>query len=235
MLFNLIGQPMLNLAAIRNQSLPYILSSIGMITLLFYLDVRAADVQVLVVSESQQPLVNAVIVIEPLGQPLNNTFNATAQVAQIDRAFVPHVQVVQTHTSVSFPNHDDVRHHVYSFSEAKRFELPLYQGTEAAPVVFDQAGIVTLACNIHDQMLGFVYVTDSPWFAVTNASGQAMLRVPDASDYRLRVWHPSLGANESGVEAQYTADQLHALVVTLEPPLLDSRRLIRRTLPSHPH
>ncbi|GAB2592655.1 methylamine utilization protein [Nitrincola alkalisediminis] len=206
-----------------------------MITLLFCVDIRAADVQILVVSESQQPLINAVIVIEPRDHPLNNTFDATAQVAQIDRAFAPHVQVVQTHTSVSFPNHDDVRHHVYSFSEAKRFELPLYQGAEAAPVVFDKAGIVTLACNIHDQMLGFVYVTDSPWFAVTNASGHAMLTVPDASDYRLRVWHPSLGANVSGVDAQYTADQLQALVVTLEPPLLDSRRLIRRTLSSHSH
>ena len=83
-------------------------------------------------------------------------------VDQINLEFVPHVKPVVVGSPVYFPNKDDVRHHVYSFSPAKRFELPLYSGTPAAPVVFDRPGIVAIGCNIHDWMLGYIYVAETP-------------------------------------------------------------------------
>ncbi len=73
---------------------------------------------------------------------------------QRNLAFVPDVLVVQTGTAVDFPNSDQVRHQVYSFSDAKTFQLALYAGRAHAPVVFNRAGLVTLGCNIHDSMLG---------------------------------------------------------------------------------
>jgi plastocyanin len=108
-------------------------------------------------------------------------------VDQRNRMFVPHVKVIQTGTAVSFPNSDNVRHQVYSFSPAKRFQLPLYAGTPSAPVVFDKPGVVAIGCNIHDQMSAYLVVVDTPFFALT-ADGRAELSgLPDGR-YDVRVW-----------------------------------------------
>ena len=109
---------------------------------------------------------------------------------QRHRKFVPHVLVVQTHARVVFRNSDDVSHHVYSFSPAKRFQLYLAKGEPEKTVVFDQPGVVTLGCNLHDWMLGYILVVDTPWFAKTDASGRASLPDLAPGRYRLEVWHP---------------------------------------------
>jgi hypothetical protein len=99
-------------------------------------------------------------------------------------------------STVAFPNRDSVRHHVYSFSPAKRFELPLYAGVPAQPVLFDKPGVVVLGCNIHDWMIGYIYVSESPWFAKTGADGKALLADLPARAYTVRVWHPQLTTGE---------------------------------------
>ena len=111
---------------------------------------------------------------------------------QKNRMFIPHVLAVQTGTAVRFPNSDDIRHHVYSFSPAKQFQLPLYKGTPANPEVFDKAGVVTLGCNIHDQMSAFIVIVDTPHFAITAANGRASLRDVGAGRYTLRIWYPDM-------------------------------------------
>lgn len=115
----------------------------------------------------------------------------TASIDQRDTQFVPRVSVVQVGSPVRFPNSDNVRHQVYSFSPARRFELPLYSGKAAAPVVFGTPGVVELGCNIHDWMLAYVVVVDTPYHAITDADGHATLEAP-AGTYRLRVWHSAL-------------------------------------------
>ena len=114
----------------------------------------------------------------------------TIAIEQIDREFVPYVTVVQTGTTVTFPNRDPILHHVYSFSPAKPFEIKLYSGKSPVEVVFDKAGIVALGCNIHDWMIGYVAVVPTPYFAKTSASGAARLRDLPAGAYEVRVWHP---------------------------------------------
>lgn len=111
---------------------------------------------------------------------------------QRDREFMPYVLPVQVGTPVYFPNSDNIRHHVYSFSPAKKFELPLYKGTPTAPVVFDKPGAVALGCNIHDWMIGYVYVLETPYFGKTAGRGEARLTNLPAGEYELRVWHPRL-------------------------------------------
>ena len=95
-------------------------------------------------------------------------------VDQVDKEFVPKVQAILVGTAVTFPNRDSVRHQVYSFSPARRFELPLYTGVPQA-VTFDKPGVVILGCNIHDWMVGYIYVSESPYFAKTDAQGKAVL------------------------------------------------------------
>jgi len=111
---------------------------------------------------------------------------------QKNRMFIPHVLAVQTGTSVRFPNSDDIRHHVYSFSPAKPFQLPLYKGTPANPVLFDRAGVVTLGCNIHDQMSAFIVVVDTPYFERTGGDGRATLRDLEPGKYVVHVWYPEM-------------------------------------------
>ena len=117
-------------------------------------------------------------------------------VDQVNHNFAPLVNPILVGSSVTFPNKDSVRHHVYSFSPAKRFELPLYAGTPAAPVLFDKPGVVVLGCNIHDWMIAYIYVSESPWYAKTGADGTARLVNLPARAYTVRVWHPRLEGNE---------------------------------------
>lgn len=107
---------------------------------------------------------------------------------QVDKRFVPQLLVVQQGQQVHFPNSDDIRHHVYSFSPAKPFELKMYQGDTQDPVLFENSGVVVLGCNIHDSMVGYIYVADSPAVHVTDAEGQVTLPVEN-TQARLHVWH----------------------------------------------
>lgn len=156
----------------------------------------ATTLNVVVHDANGAPLDQAVVIVD--AGPAADSTQATAVIDQVNRMFVPHVSVVRTGAAVNFPNRDDIRHHLYSFSEAKTFELPLYKGTPAEPVVFDRRGIVTLACNIHDWMLGFVYVTDAPSFLVTGEDGRAAFELPARTEYQVTVWHPSLGPETEG-------------------------------------
>jgi len=150
---------------------------------------QAARLQV-AVTGSGAPAADAVVSLHsPAAVAATRAGRAT--IDQRASQFVPRVTVVTVGTPVVFPNSDNVRHQVYSFSPAKRFELPLYAGKPAAPVVFATPGVVELGCNIHDWMLAYVVVLDTPYHAITDARGQGRIDAP-AGTYTLRVWHPSL-------------------------------------------
>jgi plastocyanin len=138
-----------------------------------------------------KPVVDAVVVAVPADANARaGTRPREAIVDQVDKEFVPRVMAIFVGTTVTFPNHDDVRHHVYSFSAAKRFELPLYSGVPAKAVVFDKPGVVVLGCNIHDWMIGYIYVSESPYFAKTASDGKAVISDLPQRAYVVRVWHP---------------------------------------------
>ena len=152
----------------------------------------AASVGVFVADPAGKPLPDAVVMLEPVAGRLPVTPMAGVRIAQVKRQFTPQVSVVTVGTPVSFPNDDTVRHHVYSFSPVKTFELKLYSGAPNAPVVFDKPGIAVLGCNIHDQMIAWVVVVDTPLHARSAASGHARIEGVPPGSYRLRVWHSAL-------------------------------------------
>lgn len=114
---------------------------------------------------------------------------AAAQIEQKGLKFLPLVTVVQTGATINFPNNDKVRHHIYSFSPAHKFDQKLYSGQAASPQVFDKAGTVVLGCNIHDKMIAYVKVVDTPYFAKTDGAGAARIELPAAGKYVVRAWH----------------------------------------------
>lgn len=163
-----------------------------LVLLLAALPARAGTLAVEVRQGGDRPVADAVVFLESaqarrLVRPLEG-----AAMAQAGKRFVPPLLVVTTGTEVDFPNRDTVRHHVYSFSPVKKFELKLYIGKPAQPVLFDQPGIAVLGCNIHDQMVGWIVVVDTPYFGRTDDKGQVLLDKLPAGNYRLRTWHAGL-------------------------------------------
>jgi plastocyanin len=156
----------------------------------------AADLTITVKGDDGMALADAVVVVKPAGgaAAASIRFSWPLVMSQQNIAFNPYVLIVPVGSEVAFPNKDKVRHHVYSFSAAKKFELKLYGQQAERTVVFDKAGIVPLGCNIHDQMIGYIYVTDSPYAAKTNAAGEAVIRGLPAGPATMTVWHPEMKA-----------------------------------------
>jgi plastocyanin len=162
----------------------------------------AADLTVKVLDNRGSPAAQAVVLVRPASVTATAPSAATVRITQQFQAFAPEVLPVAVGTTVQFPNLDRMRHHVYSFSPAHTFEIRLYSGEQIPQVKFDTPGIVAIGCNIHDWMQGYIYVTDAPYFATTDATGTATLRGLPNGEFRLAVWHPELLAE---VEAARTA------------------------------
>jgi plastocyanin len=148
----------------------------------------AAPLEIAVSDERGGPIAGvAVFLTVATPAPGADTPSVEAVMDQRDQRFNPHTLVVRKGTSVLFPNNDVVSHHVYSFSPTKPFELGLYKGSVYPPVLFDKAGLVVVGCNIHDGMLGYILVVDTPYFSLSDDRGVASLDVPPG-DYLLEVW-----------------------------------------------
>lgn len=128
----------------------------------------------------------------------------TAMMDQVHKQFVPHLLPVTVGTEVSFPNHDQIHHHVYSFSRTKTFEIPLYKGETAPPVLFDTVGAAKVGCNIHDWMSAVILVLPTPYYSITDASGAFVLGDLPAGRYTLAAWHE--GSKVKVEETLHTVD-----------------------------
>lgn len=169
-------------------------------------DARAASFSLTATDAAGKPVTDVVAALVPDPKP-HFTDKANAIMDQRHQQFTPGVLAVRTNTLVHFPNSDDVRHQVYSFSPAKRFELRLYHGRTAEPVLFDQPGQVILGCNIHDSMVGYIYVVDTDYFAVGNDKGQIKLANLPAGNYTLEIYQPKLAKPWPTQKITLTADQ----------------------------
>ncbi len=157
------------------------------------LNLQAATLEATVADAQGQGIADAVLALVPQGvTPPPSPALPPAVIVQRERTFVPLVTVIQRGQAVRFPNEDRTRHHVYSVSQAKRFEIPLYARQEPPPVVFENPGAIVLGCNIHDHMLGYLFVLDTPYFAQTDAAGRVTLPRLPGGDYGVQVWHPGL-------------------------------------------
>ena len=148
----------------------------------------ATGIAVQVQDATGKVLPDTVIYIEPEGGNAGGK-PGIAQIEQKGLKFMPLVTVVQTGATINFPNNDKVRHHIYSFSPAHKFDQKLYSGQAASPQVFDKAGTVVLGCNIHDKMIAYVKIVDTPYFAKTDGSGAARIELPAAGKYVVKAWH----------------------------------------------
>ncbi len=191
---------------------------------LFSLHIQAAELTVDVIDMAGLPVENAVVYAEP-DNPVAMP-QAAAMIEQRGKQFNPLVSVIQTGSDVTFPNFDSVRHHVYSFSPAKTFELKLYSGVPTSPIKFDKAGTVVLGCNIHDTMVAFIQVVDTPYFTKSNKLGKAVLRDLPNGGYTLKVWHYALAKEKEVVEKKLLVKESQPVVLqlSLKPFIIPARK-----------
>jgi hypothetical protein len=169
---------------------------------------QAAALEVQVQDQRGKNVQDAVVYaveLGPDGKPLPPP--EMTEIDQVNKEYVPFVTAVRVGTQINFPNHDPVRHHVYSFSPAKTFEIPLYKGMPPEPILFDKPGAVSLGCNIHDWMLAYVFVAPTPHFSVTGADGRANLSDLTAGRYEVQVWHPKLGGAPGSTTQQVSVGE----------------------------
>lgn len=188
--------------------------------------VLSAELRAEVVDSDGAPVTDAVVSLHRSGLELQAAAATDPAIMdQREKRFVPLVLPVQQGAFVGFPNSDNIRHHVYSFSDPKPFELELYAGRAYEPLEFGQEGLVVLGCNIHDTMIGYIYVLDTPLYAKSDSDGQLTLEAAPG-EYELRVWHPRIEGvgPESRGRFQLTdgAERLRlALALEAEEPVED--------------
>jgi len=180
----------------------------------------AATLVVSVQTPDGHALPGAVVMVRPLEGAPRHAAPLHAVMDQVNRSFAPDLLVIPVGSTVEFPNSDSVSHQIYSFSPAKRFQLPLYRGKPYPPVHFDQPGVITLGCNIHDEMLAYLLVTDAPWYGRTSEGGGWSTEVPHGR-YRVELWHPRLRDNEADLRRELTvadADRAELTLRLSRPP-----------------
>ena len=180
----------------------------------------AATLVITVQTSDGRSLQGAVVTAHALDGTARKPQPIKAVMDQVNRAFAPDLLVIPVGSTVTFPNSDSVSHQIYSFSPAKRFQLPLYRGNPNPPVHFDQAGVVTLGCNIHDEMVGYLVVTDAPYYGRTDTRGAWSNEVVRGR-YRITIWHPRMRDEPGDLERELTVGESdHAeLTLRLAKPL----------------
>jgi len=188
------------------------------IVLLIAAQAMAAPFDVRVFDRDGRPVSGLVTTLNAPGGPA--TAATTAVMDQQDQRFVPFVLPVRVGTSVRFPNSDSVAHQVYSFSAPKRFELGLYRGRPHPPVTFEKPGVVILGCNIHDKMIGYVFVTEATYFGKTDAKGVWHIDSVANNRYELDVWSPLLARDEPSLKRTVdVGDAPSEIVIRLQKPV----------------
>ncbi|NQZ22957.1 MAG: methylamine utilization protein [Colwellia sp.] len=202
-----------------NMTRPFKYKIISVLIVLCCFASQAKNINIQVNDTEKNPLTNIVVYIESVNKVMLDktqlTDRPTATMDQVNRQFSPKILVVNKATKISFPNSDKIKHHVYSFSPAKTFEIKLYSDKQSTPLLFNQTGEVTLGCNIHDWMIGYVYVVDTPWFGKTDLQGNIEFELPQGK-YNIKIWHPLLQDEDQDFTKKIDVNSDNKLTINLK-------------------
>jgi plastocyanin len=198
----------------------------------------AAELEVRVNDSRGAPVADAVVTVLVRGAPLGEAgrkvpVRPPASRRVVDQkalAFTPYVEVFRPGDEVAYRNSDRTRHHVYSFSPIKAFEFVLAPGETSAPLKLERSGVIAVGCNIHDGMINYLYISDAPWAARTDARGVVAFRDLPAGAFDVRVWQPRLPPKrpdlvQSGLSLRADERRSVSFALSLLP---DSRRQFDR-------
>lgn len=184
----------------------------------------AAEFSVLVTGADGMPVSEVAVFVKQQGVATAADHSPVSAVMdQRDQRFLPHILVVEKGATVAFPNSDVIAHHVYSFSRPNNFVLPLYKGTAPEPVRMTHDGVVTLGCNIHDNMLAYVVVVDTSVFGKTDETGRVVLNVDENADaYEVSIWSPRIRDLHESLTQTIASPPSESVTFTLKKSLRPS-------------
>lgn len=171
-----------------------------LIGLLLPIITAAASVNISIVSVNNTPLENIIVYLAPSeNQAIPNARNRIVHIGQKNRAFTPYISIMQKGTKISFTNQDDITHHIYSVGGPTTFAFKIRSNQKKSDIVFINSGEISMGCNIHDWMSGYLLVVDTPYFAITNNFGKVNFNLNQLGKYRLTVWHPQMQEQEKNI------------------------------------
>jgi plastocyanin len=207
---------------------------IGMLALAAVASADAAELSVRIADDHGKAVADAVVTVLPRADANNasaaRAAPSTRTIDQKDLTFVPYIEIFRPGDKVVFRNSDQTRHHVYSFSQIKAFEFMLVPGQSSPPIELDKTGVIAVGCNIHDQMITYLYISDAPWISHSGADGLVVFHDLPAGNYNVRVWQPRLRPNKPDLAQSMTLiGATESKVLTFNLSLLpDSRRQFDR-------
>ena len=184
-------------------------------TFLWSCQLFAQQIQIEVVDPKQKPVADVVAYIVPLDQQDLPTTDNIIEIGQFDKSFAPYISVMQKGNTVKFSNRDDITHHIYSPLGANKFSFKIKAGQHHTKTDFDQAGVVTMGCNIHDWMSGHLLILDTPYFAKTDKKGAATIDILQQGKYQLTIWHPQLKEPENRLSLIFNSKEKQKLQLAL--------------------
>ncbi|WP_157776079.1 methylamine utilization protein [Idiomarina piscisalsi] len=191
---------------------------VTLVCLLTVMEVNADELTLTIVDEKGSPLPNAVIIVDNAYVTDKAKLKVENKIIdQVDRQFTPFMTVIKAGSEVTFPNSDNIRHHVYSFSKPKPFELKLYANEEKPTLSFNKPGLVTLGCNIHDQMIAHIVITEDETAWITGENGKVTLELNTAVESLLsaRIWHPLMSSDLTSAK-DVTLDKVNGKTLMLD-------------------
>ncbi|WP_158971064.1 methylamine utilization protein [Paraglaciecola sp. L3A3] len=202
---------------------------LGLFLVLFSVNNYAKEIIVNVINQLGKGVPNVVVYMEPSIKKQVVPPSDIAIMDQIDTQFSPHILAIQKDTQVKFPNSDSIKHHVYSFSAAKTFELQLYKDLQADPLLFSKSGVVELGCNVHDWMLGYIFIVDTEYFSKSDRNGKVKFDLP-LGEYTIKIWSPLIQEDIEALATKVLVDDKkskHNIILNkaLLPNLLEYENL----------
>ena len=191
---------------------------------LLLLPVQAAEIQIQLIDKKGRGVSQAFVELIAKDGTRRAT-PSTAIIDQVDKEFVPLISAIPQGSTVSFPNSDNIQHQIYSFSKAKKFDLPLLAKNESKKITFDKSGIVSLGCNIHDWMLSYIYIFESEFVVQSNDKGTSAFTDIPHGEYSLRIWSPRMKSTSNFISQEITVQEGNNPIITQE---LNVRKKIRK-------
>lgn len=166
-------------------------SSLLMTALLVPFTSNAISVDVKLENEKGLPVGNIVVYLLPVDSaPPLPTVNSSIIIKQQNKAFQPQISVMRKGSDIQFINNDDITHQIYSPIGDNKFSFKIRSGEHYNQKQLSALGEVTMGCNIHDWMSGYLLVVDTPYFNITNETGLVNFDVTHQGKYELILWHP---------------------------------------------
>lgn len=135
---------------------------------------------------------------------------------QKNKEFIPRVLPVLVGSTVDFTNQDDMEHNVLS-PDYEGYDLGNAPKGVVLSYTFTNPGVYAQLCRIHPEMVGYVVVVKTPYFAMTDPEGKFRIEDVPPGQHKLKVWGERLKATQLRKEFFVTVEPGKEATIEIHP------------------